>query len=122
MARELDLHEYATLTVVGVAPRAPNGPACCGSALEFNAAIRQSVADELDEARQRLGSAAGRTNYVLLVEGEDPPLKDWIAARGYDLILLPARRRLLRTPGHPAAARLRGITGAEVRVVQRRSG
>jgi nucleotide-binding universal stress UspA family protein len=122
VARELDLNEKATLTVVGVAPTAPSGSRCGGSALGFNAVVREAVTEELDMARQRLGHAAGRTDYVLLVEGEDPPLEEWIAARGFDLILLPARRRLLRTPGHPAAARLRNVPGAEVRVVPRPSG
>ena len=120
IARELDLHQSATVTVVAVAPQAPSGPRCGGSALEFNAAVRETVAEELDQARERLGHAAGRTDYVLLVEGEDPPLEEWIAVGGFDLVLLPARRRLLRTPGHPAAARLRTMSGAEVQIVQPR--
>jgi hypothetical protein len=122
LARQLDLEQGATVTVVAVVPSAPSGPCCGGSARDFNATVRDVVAGELDQARTRLGHAAGRTDYVLLVEGQDPPLQDWIAAHGYDLILLPARRRLLRTPGHPAAAQLRGRAGGEVRVVQRRTG
>ena len=122
VARELDLQQGAAVTVVAVAPSAPSAPRCGGSALEFNAAVRDVVADELDQARTRLGHAAGRTSYVLLVEGEDPPLEKWMAAQCFDVILLPARRRLLRTTAHPLAARLRGLTAAEVRVVQRRSG
>jgi nucleotide-binding universal stress UspA family protein len=122
LARELDLQQGASVTVVAVAPSAPSGPRCGGSALDFNAAVRDVVADELEQARTRLGHAAGRTSYVLLVEGKDPPLEEWMAARRFDVILLPARRRLLRTPGHPAAARLRGSTDSEVRIVQRRSG
>lgn len=121
LARELDLQQGATVTVVAVAPSAPSGPRCGGSALDFNAAVRDVVADELDQARTRLGHAAGRTNYVLLLEGEDPPFEAWIAAHRFDVILLPARRRLLGRHGHPAAARLRATTDAEVRVVQRRS-
>lgn len=120
IARELYLHENAALTVVGVAPKAPSGCRCGGSAVEFNAFLRETVADELEAARERLGHAGGRTDYVLLVDGEAPTLEEWIAAGGYDLILLPERRRLLRPAGHPAAARLRGVTGAEVRVVPRR--
>jgi hypothetical protein len=119
LARELDLQQGAAVTVVAVAPSAPSGPRCGGSALEFNAAVRDAVADELDQARTRLGHAAGRTSYVLLVEGEDPPLQEWMAAQRFDVVLLPARRRLLRAPGHPAEARLRGITDAEVRVIRR---
>jgi hypothetical protein len=119
VARELDLQRGASVTVVAVAPSAPSGPRCGGSAREFNAAVRDVVADELEQARTHLGHAAGRTDYVLLVEGEDLPLEEWVAARGFDVILLPARRRLLRPPGHPVAARLRLVTGAEVRLVQR---
>ena len=122
IARELDLREAATLTVVAVAPTAPSGSRCGGSAVEYNAVVKETVEAELDEARQRLGHASGRTDYALLVQGEDPPLEEWAAARGFGLILLPARRRLLRTPGHPAAARLRAMSGAEVRVVQRQLG
>src|SRR5689334_19106994 len=121
VARELDLQHGATVTVVAMVPSAPSGPRCGGSALEFNAAVRDLVADELDLARTRLGHAAGRTSYVLLVEGEDPPLEEWLADHGFDVILLPARRRLLGSRGHPAAARLRAATDAEVRVVQRRA-
>ena len=119
LARELDLTERAALTVVGVAPTARSGPRCGGSAREFNATVREVVESELDEARVRLGRVAGRTDYALLIEGDDPPLEAWIAGRNFDLVLLPARRRLLRSPGHPAAARLRRATDAEIRVVQR---
>ena len=119
LARELDLQEGASLTVVAVVPTAPSGSRCGGSALEFNSIVKETVANELDGARERLGHAAGRTSYALLVQGEDPPLEEWIAAQGFDVILLPARRRLLRTSGHPAAARLRRVTDADVRVVQR---
>ena len=118
-ARELDLQEGANLTVVAVAPTAASGSRCGGSALEFNTIVKQTVANELDGARERLGLAAGRTSYALLVEGEDPPLEEWIATQGFDVILLPARRRLRRSSDHPAAARLRRLTDAEVRVVQR---
>ncbi len=120
IARELDLHENAALTVVAVAPKAPNWCRCGRSAVEFNAVLNETVADELDGARERLGHAGGGTDYVLLVDGEAPTLEEWIAAGRYDLILLPERRHLLRRAGHPAARRLRGVAGAEVRVVPRR--
>ncbi|MGN6169865.1 MAG: hypothetical protein ACTHQQ_17105 [Solirubrobacteraceae bacterium] len=119
LARELDLQEGADLTVVAVVPTAASGSRCGGSALEFNAIVKETVANELDRARERLGHAAGRTKYALLVEGEDPALEQWIVAGSFDLILLPARRRLLRAPGHPSAGRLRDATDAEVRIVQR---
>jgi hypothetical protein len=104
---------------VAVVPTPASGSCCTGSALEFNAIVKETVANELDGARERLGHAAGRTNYALLVEGKDPALEEWIVAVSFDLILLPARRRLLRSPGHPAAARIRRATDAEVRIVQR---
>lgn len=119
IAREFDLQEGASLTVVAVAPTAASGSRCGGSAREFNTIVRESVAAELDEARLRLGHASGRASYALLVEGEDPRLEEWIAGQALDLVLLPARRRLLRTPGHPVAARLRRVTDAEVRIVHR---
>ncbi|MBV9165230.1 MAG: hypothetical protein JO342_03650 [Solirubrobacterales bacterium] len=119
LARELDLQEGASLTVVAVVPTAASGSRCGGSALEFNAIVKESVTNELDGARQRLGQAAGRTSFELLVEGEDRSPEEWIAAGGFDLVLLPARRRPLRGSGHPAAARLRRATDAEVRIVQR---
>jgi hypothetical protein len=118
LARELDLQERAHLTVVAVVPTAASGSRCGGSALEFNAIVKETVANELDGARERLGHAAGRTRYALVVEGEDPPLQEWLAARGFDVILLPARRHFVK-PGHPLAARLRRTTDAAVRVVQR---
>jgi hypothetical protein len=102
-----------------VVPTAASGSRCGGSALEYNAIVKETVAKELDGARERLGHAAGRTQYALLVEGEDPALEQWIVARSFDLILLPARRRLLRAPGHPSAGRLQNATDAEVRIVQR---
>jgi hypothetical protein len=116
VARELDLREQAALTVVAVVPKAESGP-CTGSALEFNRAVREAVECELDDARERLAEASGRADYRLLIEGEDPSLESWTAVRDFDLILLPARRRLLRAARHPAAARLRRSTSAEVRVV-----
>ncbi len=119
LARELDLQEGADLTVVAVVPTAASGSRCGGSAREFNAIVKETVANELDGARERLGQAAGRTSYALLAEGEDPPLQEWIAAQGFDVILLPASRHFLRTSEHPAAARLRRATDAEVRIVQR---
>lgn len=119
LARELDLQEGASLTVAAVVPTAASGSRCGGSALEFNTIVEETVAKELDGARERLGHAAGRTSYALLVEGQDPSPDAWIVGGGFDLILLPARRRPLRAPGHPAAARLRRLTDAEVRIVQR---
>lgn len=118
LARRMDLLEEAVVTVAAVTPVAVSGP-CTGSARALNSTVRDQVADELDQARERLGAAAGRANYELLVEGECASLEAWCAAQGFDVILLPARRRPLRALKHPAAARLRRATGAEVQVVPR---
>jgi hypothetical protein len=56
----------------------------------------------------------------LLAEGTDPPLHEWVARAGVDLVLLPARHRPLRSAKHPAAAALRRSTAAEVRIVEPR--
>jgi hypothetical protein len=105
------------LTVVGVAPH--DARICCGagSAIDYNAAVREAADDELRQARELLGHAGNRASFKLLVPGTDPPLAAWIDAAGFDVVLLPARRRLLRDARHPAADQLRKSTSAEVRVV-----
>jgi hypothetical protein len=105
------------LTVVGVAPH--EARICCGagSAIDYNAAVREAADDELRQARELLGHAGNRASFKLLVPGTDPPLAAWIDAAGFDVVLLPARRRLLRNAKHPAADPLRKSTSAEVRVV-----
>jgi nucleotide-binding universal stress UspA family protein len=120
VARGLVEQEHAALTVVAVVPQAPSGPRCGGSALEYNRALRESAERELEQAREALGEQAAHATFELLVEGVDPPLAAWCAASGFDLILLPARRRPLRLRGHPDASRLRGQTAAEVRIVDGR--
>jgi hypothetical protein len=109
------------LTVVSVAPQDPR--ICCGagSAIDYNRAVCQAAARELRRAREHLGRVGNRASFQLLVQGQDPPLAAWIAAGGYDVVLLPARRRPLRSAKHPAADPLRRSTGAEVRVVDARS-
>jgi nucleotide-binding universal stress UspA family protein len=119
-ARQLAEDNPSTVTVVGVAPQAPVAPRCGCAPVDFNAAIRDAAADELEQARQQLKEIGDRTAFELLVEGADPPLEAWSAAAGFDLILLPARRRPLRARAHPQAAALRR-TGAEVRVVDPRA-
>lgn len=118
LARGMDLEEEAAVTVVAVVRNAESGT-CTGSAAAFNDAVRDAVVDELEQAHRRLGVAAGRAEYQLLMEGACTSLESWCAARDFDLILLPARRRLLRGAKHPAAERLRRATSAEVRVVPR---
>ena len=117
LARELAITERAALTVAGFVPQANPGRGCIGSPADYNRAVRDTVQRELAEAREGLGEAADRAMFVLLVEGRDPPLQDWSAEIGFDVILLPARRRPMRSLKHPAAAGLKRRTGADVRVV-----
>jgi hypothetical protein len=79
--------------------------------------------DDLEQARKRLGEIGTEASYRLLIEGKEPSLTQFAADGGFDLVLLPARRRLLRAARHPAAPRLRlAGAGAEVRVVGERRG
>lgn len=119
LARELAEREDAILTVAAVAPRAPSGPRCGNSAVEFNEVVVESVQKDLDDARHYLGPAADRATFVLLIEGEEPSLAQIASERGFDLVLLPGRRRVLRSGAHhPEAARLRVTAGAEIRIVE----
>jgi hypothetical protein len=119
LARELAEHESARLTVVNVAPQAATaGGQCCGmSVRDHNQVVRDAAAEELREAHARLGPIAEQVTFQMLVEGSDPPLHEWIADRDFDLVLLPARRRLIGAARHPEAARVRASTTAELRVV-----
>jgi nucleotide-binding universal stress UspA family protein len=117
LARELAELENATLTVVGVAPQAPSGSRCGGSALEYNEAVVDSVARDLDLARERLGQAAEHAAFVLLIEGADQTLEQFARSGGFDLVLLPGRRRPLRAARHPEASRLEHVARAEIRIV-----
>ena len=118
LARQEALHSPDTVTVVSVAPAAPSWSRCGNSALEFNEIVRETVAKELEQAREQLATLGERASFQLLIEGSDPPLSEWVAAGGFDIVLLPARRRPLRAAKHPAAAALSGA-GAVVRVVER---
>jgi nucleotide-binding universal stress UspA family protein len=117
LARELADLEHAALTVVAVAPQAPSGPRCGNSAVDYNEAVADSVARDLDRARERLGGAAARAAFVLLVDGADQTLEQLARSGGFDLVLLPARRRPLRAASHPAASRLKRVAGTEIRIV-----
>ena len=119
LARDLAEHENAMLTVVAVAPQAPSGPRCGNSAVEYNEAVAEAVAHDLDEARARLGQACDRAAFVLLVDGADQTLEQLARSGGFDLVLLPARRRPLRRGAyHPGAARLRVTGVGEIRIVE----
>jgi nucleotide-binding universal stress UspA family protein len=114
-AREL-IGEGRQLTVVCVAPQAPSGPRCGNSALDYNDALIDATRADLHAARELLGDAGHAAAFELLLEGVDPPVHE-LAARGrFDLVLLPARRRPLRSCKHPAATPIRA-GGIEVRVV-----
>lgn len=122
LARELVETRDAAVTVVAVAPHAPSGARCGNSAIEYNEAVAESVARELDRARERLGlRAAARATFALLREGYDPPLVEFAQTGGFDLVLLPAVRRPLRRAYHPDAQPLGRLTGAEIRVVDPRA-
>jgi nucleotide-binding universal stress UspA family protein len=121
MARELAEPGQVTLTVVGVAPRAPSGPRCGNSAFDYNQAVAESVLGDLDRARVRLGPVAQHTKFQLLIEGTAPSLEQFARSGAFDLVLLPARRRPLRAAHHPAAARLKLIPGAEILIVEPRA-
>jgi len=108
-AAELD---GAQVTAVSIAPQVGGGLRCGFSVRDYNEAVLDAAAAELERAREALGADA---TFKLLIEDVDPPLADWCAAHGFDLALLPARRRLFRASGHPAAAALRRA-GAEVRI------
>lgn len=117
LARELVERQGATLMVVSVAPQGVSGARCGNSALDYNLVVQDSVAEDLDHARAWLGEFGACASFELLIERASPSLEEFAAAGDFDLVLLPARRRLLRAPGHPAAGRLRIATGAEVQVI-----
>ncbi len=117
-ARDLANAERAMLTVVSVAPQEPLGMRCGGSPTDYNCAVRDAVAQELEQASARLGEIGAHAAFGLLVEGRDLPLQDWCAMGAFDTVLLPAHRRPLRAPSHPAAVALER-TGAEVRIIDR---
>ena len=116
-ARDLSEYSDSTLTVVAIAPQAPSGPRCGNSAVEYNEAVAESVARDLDQARERLGGAAERAEFLLLIDGADQTLAQLAQSGGFDVVLLPARRRPLRKPGHPAATELNRLAGAEIVIV-----
>ena len=117
LARELVEREGATLTVVSVAPQGLSGARCGNSARDYNLAIRDSVAGDLAHARAWLGEFGIRPSYELLLDGVSPSLDEFAAGGRFDLVLLPARRRPMRAPGHPAEARLRRASSAEIQVI-----
>ncbi len=103
--------EPVSATLVAVVPHA-RGRGCAVSATPLNEAIEQAAGADLWNAGQRLGAC----DRQILRDGLDPSLPEWLAAGGFDLVLLPRRRRRAGS-GHPEAARLRAIPGLQVRVL-----
>lgn len=105
------------LSIVTLAPQAR--PAMWGRAGgegPYNIAVREEAKLELQEARDILGSVAGRATFQVLAGCPQPPLASWVAHHGFELVLLPRRR--LTPGGNPFARRLRKETSAEVRLVR----
>jgi nucleotide-binding universal stress UspA family protein len=121
LAQELAERDHATVTVLGVVPKAPSGARCGNSALEYNEMVREAVVRDLERARTQLAELGGRAEFELLAEGSDPSLGEWVTRAGVDVVLLPSRRRLSRSAKHPAAAALRRATGAEIQIVDARA-
>jgi riboflavin biosynthesis pyrimidine reductase len=118
-ARELIRAQDGHLTVVTVAPRDTRVRGTGVSARDYNDAVHDSAQRELDEARRLLGPLADPIVFEVVVEGGNTSLAGWAADGAFDIILLPARRRLFSRGGHPLAAALRDSTAADVRVVAR---
>jgi hypothetical protein len=118
-ARELIQTQDGRVTVVTVAPRDMRARGTGVSARDFNDAVRDSAQRELGQARRLLGPQAEWVVFDVVVEGGNTSLAIWAAEGAFDIILLPARRRLFSRRGHPLASALRESTAADVRVVTR---
>jgi hypothetical protein len=117
-ASESAVRSGAEITVVVLAPQAPASHGCVPSAAALNCAILDDATLELHEAADMLAAMPLDIRYKLLVDDADPPLQTYVAREHFDLVMLPARRRLL--PGarrHPAVRKLRRVAGCDVRVV-----
>ena len=116
-ARELVLDRDGHLTVVTLAPVDTRVRGTGVSARDYNDAVRDHAQRELAEARRLLGSLAERIVFEVVSEGGHTSLGGWAADNAFDVILLPARRRLFSRRAHPLAATLRESTAADVRIV-----
>jgi hypothetical protein len=115
-ASELAARSGAELTVIVLASQVTASRRCGGSPEAYNCAVLDAASSELHDAAHDPSVRDG-TRFRMLIEGHDPPLKTWLAQGGFDLMLLPSRRRVLRSPGHPAARGLRQLARCDVRVV-----
>ena len=116
LAREIAQSEQATVTVVAVAPQAPASRGCIISAADYNAAVRDAVAADLERVEEMLWCIGPRADCRALIERTDPSLEEYVTTEGFDLVLLPGHRRPLRSIKHPAAGAV-ARAGAEVRIV-----
>lgn len=109
--------ENAAVSVIGVVPHATSGSRCGNSALDYNAMIIDVVAADVAQACEQLRAAGVDASSEVLIDTAGDELATFAAAGDFDLVLLPARRRLLRAADHPVAKRLRHVVSGDVRVV-----
>jgi hypothetical protein len=109
----------AEMTVVVLAPQVSASRGCVPSPTALNCAILDTASLELREAAQMVPDLPLNVRYRVLVEHADPPLRKWVEAEQFDVVMLPARRRPFApvAPRHPAVRKLRRIAGCDVRVV-----
>jgi nucleotide-binding universal stress UspA family protein len=106
--------EGAELSVVTLAPQASPSRCCGPGPGPYNCAVREEAYAELGEARTQLGTAARQASFTVLAGTPSPPLAEWTATRGFDLILLPGHR--LTPRGNRHAKSLGRTTRAEIRL------
>jgi hypothetical protein len=82
----------------------------------YNEAVLEEAAIELDEAREILGSVAGRASFEVLSGSPQPHLASWVTEHRVALVVLPHHR--LAPGGNLYARSLRKKTSAEVRLVK----
>jgi hypothetical protein len=103
-ARDLAAPGHATITVVGEVPRAPSARRCGCSPREYNRAVAEQVADDLSRARTQLEELGQTVEVRLLVEGVDPPFREFVAAGRFDHALLARTwRRRIKNLGRRAS-------------------
>ena len=90
---------------------------CCGrgGTGPYNLAVCDEAELELRQAREILGTIAGRATFTVLIGSPRPPLAAWAAEHAFDLVLLPSRR--LTHGGNPCARSIRRACAADIRVV-----
>jgi hypothetical protein len=107
----------AELSVVTLAPQArPARWGRAGGEGPYNIAVRQEAQEELQEAREILGSVASRATFDVLAGCPQPRLAAWVAERAFGLVLLPRQR--LTPGGNYFAKSLKKRTSAEVLLVR----